>query len=245
MTTEKKRRFPLATVLLFVIAVLLLLFSTLGGARAALTYSTEANAYTNEIGMMSAGISLYENGKPVSGTLLDDFGESDGFVVPNKDYEEVLYVENSGDPTKGDVDEYIRVVIYAYWADEKDEKAPELDASFIIPHILGGNWLRDDSACTDERTVLYYSKVVPAGGSTEPFMDSLKIDEKVLYYVSQTSSTSAGHTTYSTNFFYDGKHVCLEVEADAVQSHHAQDAILSAWGRSVSIDEASGTLRLN
>ncbi len=242
MTNAKKRRVPLTTVLLFVIAVLLLLFSSLGGARAALTYSTEANAYTNEIGMMSTGISLYENGNPVSGTLLDGFGESDGTVIPGKNYDEEVYVVNSGSAADGDVDEYVRVVIYVYWADEKDEKAPELDASFIAPQIIEGDWIKDDSACTDERTVLYYSKVLAPGESTTPFMNKLMVKENVLYTVTQTGT---GTSSTLTNFFYDGKQVCLEIEADAVQSHHAQDAILSAWGRSVSIDEASGTLRLN
>ena len=125
MTNVKKRRIPVVTVLLFAIAISLLLFSSVGGARAALTYGTAASAYEMDIGMMSASIGLYENGSAVSGTLLADFGESDGTVIPGKAYPEELYVVNSSisNVQNGQVDEYIRVVIYCYWLDENDNKA--------------------------------------------------------------------------------------------------------------------------
>ena len=241
MTNVKKRRIPVVTVLLFAIAISLLVFSSVGGARAALTYGTAASAYEMDIGMMSASIGLYENGSAVSGTLLADFGESDGTVIPGKSYPEELYVVNSSisDLQNGQVDEYIRVVIYTYWVDENDKKAPELDASFIVPHLLGGNWIEDTAESTAERTVLYYSKPVAPGSATAPFMDTLMVKENVLYTVTQT-----GTSTTLTTFFYDGKQVCLEAEADAVQTHHGEDAILSAWGRSVSI-AGDGTLSLN
>ena len=51
-----------------------------------------------------------------------------------------------------------------------------------------------------------------------------------------------GRTTTITTFAYDGKLICLEVEADGVQTHHAEDAILSAWGRSVSLQGDAITL---
>lgn len=240
MTNVKKRRIPVVTVLLFAIAISLLVFSSVGGARAALTYGTAASAYEMDIGMMSASIGLYENGSAVSGTLLADFGESDGTVIPGKSYPEELYVVNSSisDLQNGQVDEYIRVVIYSYWVDENGEKAPELEPSFIEPHILGGNWIEDTAESTAERTVLYYSKPVAPGSATAPFMDTLMVKEDVLYTVTQT-----GTSTTLTTFFYDGKQICLEVEADAVQTHHGEDAILSAWGRSVSI-ASDGTLSL-
>ena len=244
MTNVKKRRIPVVTVLLFAIAISLLLFSSVGGARAALTYGTAASAYEMDIGMMSASIGLYENGSAVSGTLLADFGESDGTVIPGKAYPEELYVVNSSisNVQNGQVDEYIRVVIYCYWLDENDNKAPELDATIIEPHLLlGGNWIPDTAENTAERTVLYYSKPVAPGSATDPFMDTLMVKADVLYTVTQTGT---GTSTTLTTFFYDGKQVCLEVEADAVQTHHGEDAILSAWGRSVSI-ASDGTLSLN
>ena len=46
-----------------------------------------------------------------------------------------------------------------------------------------------------------------------------------------------------STFAYDGKLICLEVEADGVQTHHAEDAILSAWGRSVSLQGDAITLK--
>lgn len=248
MTREKKKRVPLATVLLFVMAIALLLFSTLGGAWAVLIYSTGANAYTAEIEMKSTGITLMENKNAVAngGTILNDFGETDGNVIPGKAYEEEFYVVNSGDPAKGDLDEYVRVVIYKYWTDGEGKKDLDLSMDKIVPNLLvGGNWVEDANAKTEERTILYYTKPVAAGAATTLFMDTLKVDESVLYTVTQQSVTDAnGRVTTTTNYIYDGATVCLEIEADGVQASHGEDAILSAWGRSVSI-AGDGTLSLN
>ena len=40
----------------------------------------------------------------------------------------------------------------------------------------------------------------------------------------------------TTTYAYDGYNFQLEAEADAVQTHNAQDAIKSAWGVDVDVD---------
>ena len=50
-------------------------------------------------------------------------------------------------------------------------------------------------------------------------------------------------TTITTAYDYDGLQFCVEASVDAVQEHNAEDAILSAWGRKVSI--SNGSLSLN
>ena len=47
----------------------------------------------------------------------------------------------------------------------------------------------------------------------------------------------------TTTYDYDGLQFCVEASVDAVQEHNAEDAILSAWGRKVSI--SNGSLSLN
>ena len=45
------------------------------------------------------------------------------------------------------------------------------------------------------------------------------------------------------DYDFDGVRFVMEAEVDAVQTHNAQDAIKSAWGVDVTIDE-SGNLKL-
>ena len=51
------------------------------------------------------------------------------------------------------------------------------------------------------------------------------------------------YTTITTTYDYDGLQFCVEASVDALQEHNAEDAILSAWGRKVSI--SNGSLSLN
>ena len=79
-----------------------------------------------------------------------------------------------------------------------------------------------------------------AGGVTAPLSDTLKIDSAVVNKVTQTES---GRGTIVTTYDYDGVQFVIEANVDAVQEHNAEDAILSAWGRSVTV--SGGTLSLN
>ena len=55
---------PTVNITIFVLAVVLLLFSSVGGARAALTYVSEY--YSTRVQMYDIGVTLEENGKAVS-----------------------------------------------------------------------------------------------------------------------------------------------------------------------------------
>ena len=50
-------------------------------------------------------------------------------------------------------------------------------------------------------------------------------------------------TKITTAYDYDGVQFCLEVTADAVQDHNAQAAILSAWGRNVTVSGSGLSLQ--
>ena len=129
---------PAATMIAFVLAVGLLLFSTVGGARAALTYFSDT--YVSRVQMSNIGVTLLENGNAIAkrdynktsdgtwdettGVLLSNMlKKGEKFKVGQK-YKEELSVQNSGT-----IDQYVRVSIYKYWMkdDKKDQSlSPDL-----------------------------------------------------------------------------------------------------------------------
>ena len=260
MKKQKKRMkvvSPVMTLGLFVLAVALLLGSSIGGTRAALTYYSET--YTSRIQMYDIGVTLLENGKEISwrnyssagdgtwdiqpGELLKEMLAEGEALALGKKYQEDLKVRNTGT-----INEYVRVSIYKYWLDEDGKKLRDLSPDLIRLNLvnLGTDWIVDEEAGTDERTVLYYNKLLYAEGQglseTAPFADSLIIDDSIAKKVSQETETNGNYTTITTTYDYDGVSFRIEVEVDAVQEHNAEDAVWSAWGRRVTVND--GTLSL-
>ncbi len=276
---------PVGTAGLFLLAVALLLSSSIGGARAALTYNS--STYASQIQMDDIGVTLEENGSPVAwrnydkenrdgtwdertGVLLSGMLAEGEELKVGQVYPEVLTVRNTGT-----INQYVRVSIYKYWMVKKtasdgtvtyvkgegdgEKDSQDLDPALIDLHLLcdatgvNNGWLLDKASSTDERTVLYYSGLVyrtpgeedpeEAGPCvTEPFADTLTIDGEAARRVSQEIRKEGGRTTITTAYQYDGTRFQLEVRVDAVQEHNAPDAILSAWGQKVAVED--GTLRL-
>lgn len=267
----KKKVWPSAAILtMFGAAVFLLLFGSIGGARAALTYYSDT--YSSQVRMYDIGVTLRENGTKVAwrdydskkadgtwktqkGAILGETlinketGEKEP-VEPGRKYDMELCVENSGN-----INEYIRVTIYKYWLKEgsldadgnktdSSEKLQELDPELIKLNFINTNfWIEDTLAKTKERTVLYYNQVLEEEEWTRPFADSLMIDGSIAQKVTQKETTVNGRTEIVTTYDYDGVQFWIEVEVDAVQEHNAEDAIWSAWGRRVRVD-SDGELRL-
>lgn len=247
-------RSPKATVIAFVLAMGLLLFSSVGGARAALTYFSDS--YTSRVQMESIGVTLVENGQAVSnrdyksasdgswdentGALLAGMLAEGEQLQLGRHYKEELCVRNSGT-----IDQYVRVNLYKYWLDKDGEKQRDLAPSLIGLNLvnIGSDWLVDEESSTTERTVLYYSKVLESGKTSSLFADSLAIDSIVGTKVTQTATKEGKYTTIKTVFDYDGVRFCVEARVDAVQDHNAEDAIWSAWGRKVSISNGALSLK--
>lgn len=251
---------PTGTLATFVLAVALLLFSSVGGARAALGYYSDV--YVSRVQMYNIGVTLEENAgdewKSVSwrnydsnksdgswderyGELLKDMLKKGEELKIGKKYKEELRVKNTGE-----INQYVRVNIYKYWTDKDGNKLRSLSPSLINLNLtnIGTDWLLDEDASTPERTVLYYSKLLNKDKATPLFADSLTIDGMVATKVTQQSSTNEkGLTTITTTYDYDGTQFCVEAKVDAVQEHNAQDAIWSAWGQKVIVD--NGNLSLN
>jgi len=184
-------------------------------------------------------------GKLVDEKNLIDYNSkkpAEGFKVGQK-YQELLTVTNSGANNENHIDSFVRVKVYKYWVytDEKGNasKHPELDASLINLHFVEGNgWTIDKKASNEERTVLYYGSVLPAGKTTSPFADYLVIDPAIQYMGKKTDTSvktvdNKKITEYTATYDFDGMSFVIEAEVDAVQTHNAQKAVNSAWGNGV------------
>lgn len=249
---SKKKRMPLGglTVALLSASVVLLAGSTVGSARAALTYYSEN--YGAQVEVSKIGVSLEEsndkgksytkiskrnyisNGKwdEATGDLLTGLKEEK--IVPGKQYDEALKVTNSGS-----IDSYVRVIIKKSWTDKEGVNDTTLSPDLIDLNLNlkeGSGWVLDKNASTKERTILYYTGILPAGKSTPALSNTLTIDKSIATKVTQDVKEEDGYKTITTTYAYDGYNFQLEAEADAVQTHNAQDAIKSAWGVDVDVD---------
>lgn len=232
----KKKRL---TYLMLAAAVLLLLGSTVGSTRAALTYYSDN--YVAKITVSQIGVSLLENGEVVSsrdyndntwkvttnkdgdsvnGSLLADLLQPEEKLALNKKYDEKLTVKNSGS-----IDEYVRVRIYRYWMKD-GQKITTLSPDLIDLNLINsGRWIKNPME-TAECVELFYKGILKTGKETEPFADTVRIDGRL----AQEATIETKGDTVTTVYKYDGVEFHIDVEVDAVQTHNAKDAIKSAWG---------------
>ncbi|MBE6010374.1 MAG: hypothetical protein E7236_06935 [Lachnospiraceae bacterium] len=226
---------------LAIAAVAALGLSGVTGARAALTYVS--NNYTSQAQMFDIGVTLMEKSGEAtkyievakrdyegngawdeeSSKLLEGLDET---VVPGKTYNEALAVYNSGH-----INEYVRVTIKKYWVDKDGNKTQELDPSMIDLHLTeNSGWTVDEDASTKERTVLYYNDLLETGDTTAPLSDTISIDGNIATKVTEEPVKAGDYTTITSTYDYDGYGFVLEAKAEAIQSHNADQAAISAWG---------------
>lgn len=246
---KKKKSFPKKPALVLTAAALLLVGSTVGSTRAALTYYSEN--YSAQMNMQSIGVSLLENDKVVSsrdyvsnnewkgtseGTLLTDLLGKDETFTPGKKYNEAISVKNSGT-----IDTFVRVIITKSWQDEEGNKNTTLSPDLIELNFLTDNgWQIAKDQSTTERTVLYYTKAVAAGDSTPALSDTIRIKPSIAKDV--TKHVDGNTITYT--YKYNGYTFHIDAEVDAVQTHNAKDAIKSAWGVDVNVSDDETTMSL-
>ncbi len=245
------------TMLLAGAAVVLLLTGGVGTTRAALTYYSEN--YTAQMELKNIGVTLVEtsaqgtkdiSNRDYTGTgdewnettgelLTDMLKESGDKLKLGQAYTEELSVRNTGT-----IDEYVRVRIYKSWTDPDGGKNTSLSPSLIALHLTENGWILDEASSTEERTVLYWPKILKTGASTAALCDTLTIDSSIANKVTKETVTENGVTQTTTAFKYDGVKFHLQAEVDAVQTHNAADAIKSAWGVDVNVaDDGSISLK--
>lgn len=247
---RRKKSFPAKPALLLSAAALLLLGSTVGSTRAALTYYSEN--YSARVDMSSIGVTLLENGKEVSsrdyaddgawegtadGVLLKDMLSEGEKLVPGKRYDESLTVLNSGN-----IDTFVRVVLTKSWQDGDGNKDTSLSPDLIELELGEGNgWVKADVESSPERIVLYYTNALAPGETAPAFCDTIRISHEVADKITKVTDGNTIHYVYD----YNGYSFGLDAEVNAVQTHNAEDAVKSAWGVDVSVsaDEKSMSLQ--
>ena len=250
---KKKNISAKVPVILLVLAAVCLIASTVGSASAALTYYSEH--YSAEVSLKSIGVTLVENGADISyrDYLKDDtWHEATGVLLENmlaegeklklgKKYTEEISVKNSGE-----IDSYVRVILTKSWWTPDGKKDPTLSPDLINLHLLPGeDWIVDEEASTSERTIIYYTKILPVGESTPILSDTLTIDPAIGTKVIETVTTDdEGYKTITYTYEYNGYRFHIEAEVDAVQTHNVVNAVKSAWGVDVSVDAADGSIIL-
>ena len=240
---KNNKKFSLLTVLLAVLAACLLLVGGIGVTRAVLI---ESDTYSGTLETPDIAIQLNENGTAVSGedTLLKGLFKAGESLTIGKIYDEVLTVTNTGS-----ADQFARVTLYKYWTDEEGKRV-DLDPAYI-KLVLGEDWAVDETSSTKERTVVYYTKVLAPGEESTPLLNKISADSEVSILVAQETVDTqvvdgVTYTKIETTYVYDGLSLNLEASADAIQTHHAQDAIEASWGTTnVTADEDAGTLSVN
>lgn len=231
-----KSIFMKPTILLGIAAVLLL-GSGVGSARAALTYYSDQ--YSASMDMSTIGVSLKENGKVVSSKTYDDQGDAttngEGKLLQNLLKEdEKLAVENSGN-----IDTFVRVVLTKSWQD-KEGKNVDLSPALIELGFNQDGWVINEAQSTDERVVLYYTKVVESKKTTPDFMKTIRISNQLSTMYTKVEDEK----TIKYQYTYNGYTFTLDAEVDAVQTHNAKDAIKSAWGIDVNVNDGETELSL-
>ncbi len=206
------------------IAGALVVTTIIGGSLAMIRTSLNKQA-TSDITTKNLAIGIYEDNKEaVSGPILLTA------KVPGESVSKNLVVKNTLSADVG-YDTYVRVTIYKAWGkmsnSEKGVSVSNISGNFVkdssldqLDQIILGlgtspKWRSVSS--TNEETVLYYLVPLKPGESTESFLNSIKIGEKV-------------------DNAYAEKSILLDIDVDAVQAADGVDAISSAWGVSVSLN---------
>ena len=246
---KRKKSFPKITVLLLAASAVLLVGSGVGSARAALTYYSEN--YSAQMNMQSIGVSLVENDAVVSsrdyvsdnewsgtteGTLLANMLGEDEKFTPGKRYDEAISVKNSGN-----IDTFVRVILTRSWQDAEGKKNTSLSPDLIEwTYLTDNGWVIAEDQSTPERTVLYYTKALPVGETTPALSDTIRVNESIAQDVTKQVDGNTIRYTYK----YDGYSFHVDAEVDAVQTHNAQEAIKSAWGVDVSVNDDETVMSL-
>lgn len=214
--------------LLMGITAAMLLTTIIGGSLA--FFQADGKPVQNQLSTKKLDIDLQEDGTWVK----DADGEAVvANLMPGASVEKHVRVIND---VPGDTSFYTRVRITRCWGEEREgqfSKDFTLDPSLILLDLntteQGGSWLLADGGTVQEQQgretiTLYYTKAVSGdpGSATDEVLKGFSIAPEL------------------SNAYAD-KAVQICVEADGVQTLHAEDAALSEWGVQLQIDNGTIT----
>lgn len=229
-------------IILIVIVLIIFLFLYKEGYS---TYKSQNESKkASSIYKAGIGVSLLENGEIINsrdyysdgtwsgndeGNLFKNLlGENDAYLI-GKTYNEEICAKNTGT-----INEYVRIIITKSWQDTEGKRATNLSADFIELNFLENtNWVIAEGQSTQERVVAYYKKILETGESTDNIINGIRLNEEIKNEYNITNNDGNIEITK----IYDGYSFEVSVEIDAVQTHNAVDAIKSAWGVDVTIND--------
>ncbi len=219
----------------------------------------QSQNYDAEFELEHLQIHLLENGRDVcggdrqlgdsfvGGELLQYLGSSrsgetiePGAIEPGVVYKEEIAAKNGKD-----VGEYVRLSIRKYWKDPDGQKDQTMDTDLIELTYNGGEynkgpWQKNGRESTPEMETYYYTKMLAGNATTEPVVNQLKVNGKILNKVK--TQTVDNVVTYE--YEYDGYRVCIEADVQSLQKNNVNDAIQSVWGvQNVSVSGTSLTVK--
>ena len=228
-------------------AVLLLASGGFMGTRA--MPDIESKQIEAPFGMSDLAVVMHENGKAITNSRekvatlaldnLDEDSNGQTMVVPGKRYKEELAAEN-----KSSHDQYVRIILRKYWISTKG-KDTALTPDMIELN-MGKDWAKSSKESTKETEVLYYKKKLAGGETSSPAITGIRISNAVLdaVEVNEEAEKVGGKTIITYAYSFDGCHVAIEAELQAVQTHNAKEAIVSVWGNDAPQPDADGSLQV-
>ena len=182
------------------------------------------NDHEADFGLDAISVQLLENGEEVgSDGLLTGIGTA----KPGMTYSENISVKNNGSAP-----EFVRLVVRKYWTKSgQTVKDTELTPALIELGLSDG-WKENESEATAEMSV-YYCTSSLAAESTSQAIETVRVDGTVLTSkdnITVSEKPSGNKTVFIYTYKYDGYAFNIEAEAQAVQTHNANDAIKSIWG---------------
>ena len=229
-----KKNLSRKTLALIAAAALLFAGGTFTATRAVLNiFSPE---HFLEFETSNQAVRLMENGSPTGkdNPLLSTLK---GKVSPGKSYKEEISARNDCD-----VSQFVRIVVRKYWMDDNGKvhsfdgenvKTPDPSMIKLTPANTD-LWQRNELESTVEREVYYYKNSVASGEVTKPLSATIKVDSWVASQYTTDPKIDPNNmpkdTVITYVYDYDGYKICLEAEAQSVQTHNAQEAVMSIWG---------------
>ena len=224
----KKRNISNRTIALIAAAVLLFAGGTFTGTRAVLNVFSPEHFLEFETDSQFVQIEeVQSDNSVVTSNLLTSL---DGKVTPGKVYDEKIRARNN----TTDAPQFVRIIVRKYWKDADGNKVHSYDGETVTapdPALIkldldSSLWQKNSEESTVEREVYYYKNSVGIGEVTENLTKSISVDNSVAENPKMTEENGVITYTYD----YDGYQVCLEAEAQSIQTHNASDAVRSIWG---------------
>lgn len=208
------------------IGILVVGASTATATRAAMVYQTEAERVNFSTAIFSVDLQENVDGEYVSlkdgtGLQFPEIKKDDSLKIGKKYTEDVRVVNNSN-PDTG-YSEYVRVVVRKSWYKD-GKKQTDLDPSLIEIDTVD-DWILNEAESTKEMFV-YYRKTPLLRGEAAPFITAITIKNDITSCVTSVET----ETTIKNEYKYNGEAAFIELQADAVQTHNAKDAMYAAWG---------------